>query len=129
MTSSNPLKVIDISEDSCQVARSIIDAATTQGFLFVEGHDFTQQEVDQLFAVSEGFFKLPESTKQSILLTPPTMAIRPCKENLGPSVQKQGDPKEALNFAGLNFETGQSRYDIPDWFTEEGKELSWCPIP
>ena len=40
------------------------------------------------------------------------------KENLDPNGQKQGDPKEALNIANLNFETGKSLNIIPDWISE-----------
>ena len=58
---SNPLKVIDISEDSITTARELLDAATSQGFLFLEGHDFTQEEVDKLFELSKSFFELPNN--------------------------------------------------------------------
>ena len=33
---SNPLKVIDISEDSITTARELLDAATSQGFYFLK---------------------------------------------------------------------------------------------
>lgn len=120
MSSSNPLKVIDISKDSEKVAREILDAATTQGFLFLEGHDFTQEEVDQLFALSKDFFNLPENYKFKYAVNSSNHGYASFgKENLDPSGQEKGDPKEALNFANLNFKNGESGYTIPDWFIED----------
>lgn len=120
MTSSNPLKVIDISGDSSKVAKELLDAATTQGFLFLEGHDFTQDEVDQLFSLSKEFFNLSNEYKSKYAVNSSNHGYASFgKENLDPSGQEKGDPKEALNFANLNFNTGESGYPIPDWFIED----------
>lgn len=116
---SNPLKVIDISEDSITTARELLDAATSQGFLFLEGHDFTQKEVDKLFELSKSFFELPNNYKSKYPVDSSNHGyVMMGKENLDPNGQKQGDPKEALNIANLNFETGKSLNIIPDWISE-----------
>ncbi|RCK59643.1 hypothetical protein Cantr_07347 [Candida viswanathii] len=98
----------------------ILDAATTQGFLFLEGHDFTQHEVDQVFSLSKDFFNLPSDYKSKYAVNSSNHGYASFgKEKLDPSGQEKGDPKEALNFANLNFDTGKSGFDIPDWFTQD----------
>ncbi|EGW35501.1 uncharacterized protein SPAPADRAFT_58740 [Spathaspora passalidarum NRRL Y-27907] len=118
---SNPLKIVDISQDDqALVQKQLLDAATTQGFLFIEGHDFTQQEVDSLFELSNEFFKLPHEYKQKFPIDASNHGYSDfAGENLDPKNQKKGDPKEALNFCALNFKTGDSSKPIPDWFTND----------
>ncbi|EMG48433.1 hypothetical protein SBY92_003321 [Candida maltosa Xu316] len=117
---SNPLKVINISQSTPTIAKELLDAATSQGFLFLEGHDFTQKEVDQLFDLSKDFFNLPTDYKLKYPVDSSNHGYAQMgKENLNPSDQKQGDPKEALNITSLNFETGTSSLVVPDWITDD----------
>ena len=60
---SNPLKIVDVTSVDHETAEEMLEAATSQGFLFIEGHDFTQEEVDMLFEVSKQFFALPDPYK------------------------------------------------------------------
>lgn len=123
---SNPLKIVDITSVDQQTAQVLLDAATSQGFLFIEGHGFSQEEVDMLFEISKEFFTLPESYKSKYLIDSSNHGYTNYGgENLDPSSQKKGDPKEALNFCSLNFLDGKSTKPIPDWFEKfpERQEL------
>lgn len=53
---SNPLEIVDISEINQDTADKLLHAASTQGFLMLEGHGFSQEEVDQLYNLSAKFF-------------------------------------------------------------------------
>lgn len=122
MTSSNPLKIVDISKLDKATAGELLEAATTQGFLFVEGHDFSQQEVDDLFQLSKEFFELPKEYKEKYPIDKSNHGYSKMGEELlDPSdkSQKGGDPKEAMNFCCMNFETGLSSKQVPDWFFED----------
>ncbi|CUM62948.1 uncharacterized protein PRCAT00000508001 [Priceomyces carsonii] len=120
----NPLKVIDIEEDDESTAVDLLEAGKMQGFLMIEGHGFTQTEVDQLFGVSEHFFKLPVEYKNIYAMNNSNHGYAYYGiENLDPASQKTGDPKEALNISHLNFATGESSSRIPSWFLEDQGRL------
>lgn len=117
---SNPLKIVDISRVDEKTARELLDAATTQGFLFIEGHGFSQDEVDKLFSLSKEFFELPQEYKDKYPIKANNNGYTSYGgENLDPDTQKKGDPKEALNFSEINFVEGLSKDMVPDWFLEE----------
>lgn len=120
MVSENPLQIVDISSVNDATAAELLDAATTQGFLFVEGHGFSADEVKALFDLSKEFFELPEDYKNKYPIDETNHGYTNYGgENLDPSSQKKGDPKEALNFCGIDFITGKTHADIPDWFLEK----------
>ena len=117
---SNPLKIVDITTVDVLTGDELLDAATKQGFLFVEGHGFTQGEVDKLFAVSQEFFALSPEYKEKYAMHNSNHGYAGIGiENLDPELQKTGDPKEALNIGFLNFLTGISSQEIPGWFMED----------
>ncbi|ODV78132.1 Clavaminate synthase-like protein [Suhomyces tanzawaensis NRRL Y-17324] len=116
---SNPLQIVDISLVDAATAEELLNAATSQGFLFVEGHDFEQSEVDHLFELSRQFFELPSEYKQQYSRSNSNHGyVDYGGENLDPTTQKLGDPKEGLNFSGLDFLTGLTEEDIPQWFKD-----------
>ncbi|RLV92206.1 hypothetical protein JA1_003329 [Spathaspora sp. JA1] len=118
---SNPLKVVDISQtDQVLVQKQLLDAATSQGFLFIEGHDFTQQEIDSLFELSREFFNLPHEYKLKYSINSTNHGYSNFGgENLDPQHQQKGDPKEALNINSIDFSTGESSKPIPDWISND----------
>ncbi|ABN66443.1 predicted protein [Scheffersomyces stipitis CBS 6054] len=121
----NPLKIVDITSVDKSTAEELYDAATSQGFLFVEGHEFSQEEIDTVFQLSKEFFELPHSYKSKYPIGSMNHGYADFGgENLDPKGQKKGDPKEALNICLLNFLTGLSSQEIPDWFTEDPKRLA-----
>lgn len=117
---SNPLKIIDISSLDGKTGDEMVQAAGSQGFLFIEGHHFTQEEVDLLFQVSKEFFALPSAYKNQFGIDKSNHGYTDYGgENLDPSLQKQGDPKEAFNFGQLDLTTGNAIKSYPDWFMED----------
>lgn len=119
-TSSNPLQVVDISEVNKSTADDLLKAATSQGFLFVEGHGFSEAEVSQIFAMSRGFFEQPMDYKRLYLIDESNHGYTGYGgENLDPTKQNIGDPKEAFNFCCLNLITGESSKQIPSFFLED----------
>ncbi|ODV71069.1 1-aminocyclopropane-1-carboxylate oxidase 3 [Cyberlindnera jadinii NRRL Y-1542] len=117
---SNPLKVVDVSQLTQETADKILDGFTTQGFLFVDGHDFTQQEVDHYFELSEQFFQLPKEEKLKFAINHEDCGYTTFnQENLDPETQEKGDPKEAFNFGHFNFVTGDcDKTMLPDMFAD-----------
>lgn len=121
---SNPLQVVDIGDVDAESGKNVLNAASSQGFLFVEGHGFLEKEVDVLFKISEEFFALQQAYKDKYAIDSSNHGyVRSGGENLAPGEQKKGDPKEALNISFLDFVTGRSSKPIPDWFTGERKEI------
>lgn len=128
---SNPLKIVNISNPNRhQAGKELLDAATSQGFLFIEGHGYSQTEIDELFKLAKQCFAMPSHEKAKLKLTGK-------EENVGYSDfhsevlderkisgkqmdsenQKQelkGDPKEAFNFGKLNFTTGMPAQKLPE---------------
>lgn len=116
MTQENPLQIVDVSEVNPKVASELLDAATSQGFLMVEGHGFTKQEIAELFKTSGEFFAQDQIIKDKVPYNPDTNHGYSWEENLDPSKGKKADPKEALNFANLNCNTGKSTETLPQFF-------------
>ncbi|OBA23908.1 Clavaminate synthase-like protein [Metschnikowia bicuspidata var. bicuspidata NRRL YB-4993] len=117
---SNPLQIVDITDFNRNTAAELLNAATSQGFLFLEGHGFSAKEVSDLFALSKEFFDLPAEYKRKFPIDESNHGYTDHGgENLDPTKQKRGDPKEALNFCSLNFKTGTSSKEIPGWFKDD----------
>lgn len=117
--SANPLQIVDVSTINSGTADEMFKAASSQGFVFVEGHGFTKKEVKDLFDLSKQFFELDSSYKEKFMIDETNHGYTNYGgENLDPSTQKKGDPKEAMNFAQLNLLTGDAIKDYPDWFKE-----------
>ena len=119
---SNPLQVVDIGTLDAETGKNLLNAASSQGFLFVEGHGFLDREIRELFALSTGFFALDQKYKDQYAIDSSNHGyVRSGGENLSPGDQTAGDPKEALNISFLDFVTGESAKPIPDYFSGERK--------
>lgn len=117
---SNPLSVVDISSLDAGTGKKLLEAASSLGFLFVEGHGFSKTETDNLFKLSEEFFALQQLYKNQYVIDSSNHGyVRSGGENLAPGEQTSGDPKEALNISYLDFATGRSEKKIPDFFSGE----------
>lgn len=121
-TEKNPLEVIDLTDASATNAEKIVNAAATQGFLMFEGHGFSQEEVDQLFAYSKAFFELPVEEKVKYNITQDNagytgMGVENLEED---QLNKEvGDPKEGFNFANLDLVTGDPKQPIPEFWKDK----------
>lgn len=59
MTETGPvLQVVDISKDDLNTAEQLVKAASTLGFVMIEGSGFTQKDVDRIFELVSSFFFL-----------------------------------------------------------------------
>ncbi|ODQ80638.1 hypothetical protein BABINDRAFT_47743 [Babjeviella inositovora NRRL Y-12698] len=118
---NNPLQIVDISTVNQATADDLFHAAASQGFLFVEGHNFSQKEVDVLFQLSQAYFAQSAEEKRKYPIDSTNAGYTDFGgENLDPETQKQGDPKEGFNFSNINFETGLPFYqNIPPFFAED----------
>lgn len=117
---SNPLKVVDLKNtDRESLISDLFEAAKTQGFLFVDGHDFSQREVDDLLRLSQSFFALPLSKKEQYPFKGNRGYSSLAGERLDLSVKSAGDPKEVFNFGDISFLTGEPNQVLPELFTEE----------
>ncbi|ODV59725.1 Clavaminate synthase-like protein, partial [Ascoidea rubescens DSM 1968] len=124
--SSNPLQIVDFKQrDEHKIASELLDAAMNQGFLFIDGHDFSQDEVSHLFLISKHFFDLLLAEKTQIPIDEQNFGYSDLFGELldEKSNNKRGDPKEAFNFANLNFESGLPSHDLPDFFTNDNDKM------
>lgn len=122
----NPLEVVDISKVDRDTAEKLLDAASRQGFLMIEGHGFTNDEVEQLFQMGIDFFKLPSELKKKYKIGADNCGYSDFgSENLDEEHPDKptGDPKECFNFANLDLTTGKADQPIPEFFTEEQSRI------
>ncbi|KAF1933266.1 Clavaminate synthase-like protein [Didymella exigua CBS 183.55] len=99
------IPVIDISNPSDEIARQVLDAASTHGFLFIKNDGVTipPQDIDDMFKASKDFFSRSEEHKSEYAIHSDQAGginrgwVKMAGEALDPEGQKQGDPKEAFN--------------------------------
>lgn len=121
---ANSVALVDVSEINQKVAAELVDAASTLGFVFIEGSDFTAEDVDEVFALSKQFFALPVEEKAKIPITPENYGYsRLNLEVLDPESQPKGDPKEAFNFS--QFIDGKPLHSLPDFFEKNKEKLAY----
>lgn len=115
-----PLDIVDISEINKPTALALLEAAKTQGFLFVKGHSFSKDELDTTFKLAESFFKLPYEYKSKHEIDEFNHGYTASgMETLDPGTLKKGDPKEAFNIGGFDFVLGETKKHLPDWFDQD----------
>lgn len=119
---SKVLKVVDISEPIESISDTLLEAAREQGFLFVEGHDFTQEEVDILFTLSKQFFEeTPDDVKSQYSINKNNIGYTHfTNEQLDP--RKARDFKEGYNFGFINFKTGQFNINEAEYMGKENTD-------
>lgn len=121
MVVDNTLQIVDISKVDKKTGDELLNAGSSQGFLFIEGHGFSQQEIDLLFETSKQFFDLPLEAKQQCPIGSNNFGYDFGLENLDPKLQKKGDPKESINFDVFRFMNGLDPQNLPDWFKSDDK--------
>jgi len=70
-TAFTEIPIIDISqllngENPLQVASQIGDACEKVGFFYIKNHGVDQQLIDEMYALSKAFFKLPYEDKNKL---------------------------------------------------------------
>ncbi|KAA8904305.1 hypothetical protein TRICI_005531 [Trichomonascus ciferrii] len=113
----NPVAVVDVSEINQATADRLVEAASTLGFVFIEGSAFTQKDVDEAFDLSKRFFELPVEQKNQVPIDESNYGYSAMNvENLDPDSHVKGDPKEAFNFG--QFQNGELPHKVPDFFQQ-----------
>lgn len=126
MTSENVvgIPVVDISTFNQETADALVEAASTMGFVMIEGSGFTKAEVDSAFELSAGFFDQPLKEKSSHPITENNHGYSNMNlEVLDPETQTKGDPKEAFNVA--HGESGSlADQPLPEYFENNREQVT-----
>lgn len=118
----SPVAVVDVSDINQETADKLLEAASTLGFVFIEGSNFTQSDVSEAFRLSKEFFELPYEQKNQVPIGPDNYGYSAMNvENLDPDVHAKGDPKEAFNFG--EFRHGELPHKVPDFFQQRMDKL------
>ncbi|KAH7418988.1 oxidoreductase-like protein [Cadophora sp. MPI-SDFR-AT-0126] len=124
--STGQIPVIDISgsRPESEVAKQLVDAAATYGFVYVknEGKDIPVDVIDDIFQLSKSFFKSPIEEKKSCTIQKNNRGwVGMHAETLDPKSQRMGDFKEAFNLA--EFINGEPQQPLPPTFVPHEKQL------
>jgi len=98
MSSVHPIPTIHLNgSDKIHEAKKLRSACTNVGFFYLESHGLSKDRVDEVFAASKEFFKLPLVEKQRISDHELTRGYTAMEEQtLDPSNQTKGDTKEGF---------------------------------
>ena len=130
------LPLFDISQETPDLGRSIVNAAAKWGFLWIAGspapqnggdsgqYDLNEEIVDSIFDISRHFFKeTPVSEKEQCSIKNNRGFVGMHVENLDPTKHQRGDFKQAFNLADPDPITGQWRQPIPATFQKNDAAL------
>ncbi|KAF2838105.1 Clavaminate synthase-like protein [Patellaria atrata CBS 101060] len=112
------IPVIDISSPTVEVAKALVNASSTYGFVFVKNNDIgiPPQDISDMFELSKTFFQSPVEIKEECSINSAKSGknrgwLSMHTETLDPSNQKKGDYKEAFNFG--EFVNGKADQPLP----------------
>ncbi|KAK8232018.1 oxidoreductase [Phyllosticta capitalensis] len=121
------IPVIDISSPSQEVAKRLLDAACTHGFVYIANSDNAAQippkDVESMFDLSKTFFKSPDPVKAECpYQTDKNQGwVGMQREMLDPKTQKRGDFKEAFNVG--EYTNGKASQPLPAPFRSHEAQL------
>ncbi|KAJ5050470.1 uncharacterized protein L3040_002353 [Drepanopeziza brunnea f. sp. 'multigermtubi'] len=120
------IPIIDISASlpQSEVAKQLVDAAATYGFVYVknEGKDIPVEAIESIFDLSKKFFKSPVAEKEPCKISENNRGwVAMHGETLDPKSQKIGDFKEAMNLG--EFVDGRAQQPLPAAFAGHEQEL------
>ncbi|KAK9364277.1 hypothetical protein V1504DRAFT_444123 [Lipomyces starkeyi] len=116
------LPVIDISNPTAVTGQKLYEAASTLGFVFIEGSEFTSDEVNTMFGLSKEFFSQPYDEKQKYAISEANRGYSCMNREVLDPTEKQGDPKEAFNFA--QFKDDKAIQPLPPSFSRFEQDLA-----
>ncbi|KAK3650692.1 hypothetical protein LTR56_006097 [Elasticomyces elasticus] len=98
------IPVIDIRPSNTHAPRQLLEAATRNGFVFVENSGLDAKDVDHMFDLSKAFFSSSIDIKEEVAINSNKAGanvgwLSRGVEKLDPATQKRPDVKEALNIA------------------------------
>ncbi|KAN0098297.1 oxidoreductase-like protein [Hyaloscypha variabilis] len=118
------IPLIDLSGHEETVAKALVDAAATSGFVYIRslGKDIPIDAIDNTFALSKKFFSSPLSEKEPCKIQENNRGwVGMHAETLDPKTQRIGDFKEAMNLGG--FLDGKAQQPLPPAFVDHEAEL------
>ncbi|KAL2864721.1 putative oxidoreductase, 2OG-Fe(II) oxygenase family [Aspergillus lucknowensis] len=119
------LPILDISNpDDSAVGKTLLEAATKYGFLYVDskGTDFTAEDVQRAFELSKAFFASPAEDKEPCRIQSNNRGWSGMhSETLDPEHQRTGDFKEAFNFG--EFASGKAQQPLPKVLSPHEDEI------
>ncbi|KUJ09983.1 Clavaminate synthase-like protein [Mollisia scopiformis] len=123
---SGLIPVIDISGSLPQkeVAKQLVDAAATYGFVYIKnlGKDIPIEAIDSIFDLSKEFFTSPLEVKQPCKIQENNRGwVGMHAETLDTKNQKRGDFKEAMNLG--EFVDGKAQQPLPPSFAAREAEI------
>ncbi|KAM3088258.1 hypothetical protein ACMFMG_002313 [Clarireedia jacksonii] len=125
-TNEGPIPVIDISGSlpEAEVAKQLVDAAATYGFVYIRnlGKDIPVEAIDRTFDLSKKFFSSSIEEKQGCKITENNRGYSGMHtEHLDGKNQRVGDFKEAMNFG--DFVDGKAQQPLPPSLAPHESEL------
>ncbi|KAK9385086.1 hypothetical protein V1515DRAFT_588584 [Lipomyces mesembrius] len=127
------LSVIDISNPTAETVQKLYEAASTQGFVYIEGSEFASDEVNEMFRLSKEFFSQPYDEKQTYAISEANLGYSCMNREVLDPTEEQGDPKESCgrgaNSTNRAFNFGQFKDDkaiqpLPPTFSRFEKDLA-----
>ncbi|CZS94469.1 hypothetical protein WAI453_008067 [Rhynchosporium graminicola] len=120
------IPVIDISGSlpQSEIAKRLVDAATTYGFVYLKslGKDIPVEVIDDIFALSKSFFESPTEEKEPCRIQTNNRGwVGMHAETLDTTNQRIGDFKEAFNLA--EFFNGKAQQPLPPAFEPHEERL------
>ncbi|CZR65177.1 related to gibberellin 20-oxidase [Phialocephala subalpina] len=118
------IPVIDLSGPEHDVAKELVDAAATYGFIYIKnlGKDIPIEAIDSIFDLSKRFFSSPIEEKQPCKISENNRGwVGMHAETLDTKNQKKGDFKEAMNLG--EFINGYAQQPLPPVFAPREAEL------
>ncbi|OAL38391.1 hypothetical protein AYO20_02450 [Fonsecaea nubica] len=136
--SSIDLPLFDISQESPELGREIVQAAAKHGFLWIAGspppasqtsdggeYDLDAATVQNVFEISSHFFKgASAADKAACKITKNRGFVDMQVENLDPQSHTRGDFKQCFNLAEPDPANGAWRQPLPSQFSEVHAEAA-----
>ncbi|KAL3423402.1 2og-fe oxygenase [Phlyctema vagabunda] len=120
------IPIIDISGSvpEAQVARELVDAAITYGFVYIKnlGKDIPAAAIDKTFEISKKFFASPIEEKETCKILENNRGWSGMHtETLDAKNQRVGDFKEAMNFG--EFLNGKAQQPLPPALVDHESDI------
>ncbi|KAK9237134.1 hypothetical protein V1525DRAFT_377829 [Lipomyces kononenkoae] len=116
------LPLVDISNPTAETGQKLYEAASTLGFVFIEGSEFSSDEVNKMFGLSAEFFSQPYDNKQNYAISEANRGYSCMNREVLDTTEKRGDPKEAFNFG--QFKDDKAVQPLPQAFSTFEQDIA-----
>ncbi|KAF2432418.1 Clavaminate synthase-like protein [Tothia fuscella] len=123
------LPVLDVNDSDPETARSLFDAVSKHGFVYIKNNrgEIPPQDIDEMFGSSKEFFASPTESKAKFSVNSGSSGknsgwFSMNSETLDPEKQKRGDFKEAFNMS--EFKDGKAQQPLPPLLLQNEARLN-----